>query len=187
MTEKGPSVDETMLVAVREAWASLAPTEKWRGRDTGWTATDLWTLSGLIYETQPAAVVIAGDLGGGGLPLYVGDLLDLNKRGKALAAEEMTAERRRYLPEHRRVQYLPVDLTSEGGAVAVEAFIRGAAPALVIATTEDAPYSTLPNLVTIGGYFITGYNPAIQAGFMPDPGRDPFGLSKRAWLMRVPA
>lgn len=178
--------DEAMMTAVREAWGALAPPEKWRGHDTGWSATDLWTLGSLLYETQPAAVIIAGDLTGGGLPVYVGDILDLNKRGKVLAAEGMSAERRRYLPEHRRVQYVARHLTDEGATSTAVEFVRGAAPVIIIATSEKAQYSDLPSLVTVGGYFITGLNPAIQKGFVPDPGRDPFDLSRRTWLMRVP-
>ncbi len=171
--------------AVRQAWRNLAPPEHWRGRQTGWSATDLWALSGVLHELQPALVIVAGNLCNGGLPLYVADLLDANHRGKVLAAAPMSREMQRAMPEHRRIQWVNADLTGE---VAGTVSRMAAAANPVVVLSDDAhPEGVLATAVTMGSYLVTAEVAAGEAPFEWDnPARDPMGLSNRAWLRRVP-
>lgn len=185
--------DGVMLQAVSDAWRRLAPRVTWRGVDTGWNALDLWILGELVHLVKPAVVVVAGGVGAGGLPWYLADCLDHNRRGKLLAGEAMGTERRRLLPEHRRIQWMDGDLLVEDFRTA-QRLSNGGDPVLVVA--DPARHRDLPEvagLVTIGSYLVVAGDVALEAGrfplhgFLPDPGRDPMGLSSCAWLLRVPA
>lgn len=172
--------DYSMKDAIRDAWASTAPTAAWRGVDTGINALDAWELGVVIHKLMPAAIVVAGGLGAGGLPLYLADMLDVNHRGKLIAAEPMSPERRRSLPDHRRVQWQ----TQDGWLSGAWSSLLGANPVLVVG--PDAPSAW--DAVTIGSYMVVprGAIGPIPPEFVPDLSRDPLGMSAMHWLLRVP-
>ncbi len=190
MTDPG-QVD--LREAVRGAWHSLAPPVTWRGRGTGWNALDLLELGEVVHRLLPAAVVVAGGLGEGGLPTFLADCLDNNRRGKLLAGESMGPECRRAMPEHRRIQWVPADLVVDDLRTA-ERLTAAANPVLVVASPAAlSDVAALASLTTVGSYLVIH---GVVAGesrhapedrFIQDPSRDPVGLSACSWLLRVPA
>ncbi len=181
-----------LQAAVRQAWRKMAPSATWRGMDTGWHALDLHTLGALVHRSKPAVVLMAGGLGAGGLGVFVGDLLDHNLRGKVVAGEVMGPERRRSLPEHRRVQWIASDLLVDDFRTA-QRLTHDGSPVLVVAcpsSTFVIEWQEVAGLVTVGSYLVLHgeSTDALTAGptFIPDLALDPAGLSACAWLLRVP-
>lgn len=179
--------------AVREAWKKLSPTTTWRGVPTGWNALDLMALGEVVHSTLPVVTVVAGGVGAGGLPLFLADCIDHNKRGKLLAGEKMGSERYVRLPAHRRIQWVSQDLLVEDFRTA-ERLTERAAPVLVVAdprTLHDV--QGLAGLVTPGSYLVVFGTTATESNHFPDQrflidqGRDPVGLSACSWLLRVPS
>lgn len=170
--------------ALRRAWQLMAPKANWRGVPTGWTALDLMGLAQLIHDVQPVVVVLAGDLGRGGLGFCIGDLLDLNQRGRVIAGEAMSRERAKMLPRHRRVQWVPVDLRKTD----VPERATAVANPVVVVVNGVAPPS-LAALPTTGSYLvqIKGANRYPEEGYVVVPSRDSEGLSDFDWLLRVPS
>lgn len=185
----------TLQEAVRRSWRTLAPVATWRGASTGWNALDLMALGQLVHRSLPALVVVAGGVGMGGMPLFVADCMDDNRRGKVVAGEKMGDERRRRLPQHRRLQWLPMDFLVEDVRTA-RRLADGAEPVIVVAAPSTALGGELQeaaDLVTVGSYLVVAGDVATEVGWSPperflvDPAQDPLGLSSCTWLLRVPA
>lgn len=177
--------------AVRAAWRDLAPSASWRGMDTGWHALDLLALAEVFHSLRPAVTILAGGIGAGGLPLFVADAVDRNRRGRLLAGEKMGRERYARLPEHRRIQWVPIDLLVEDFRTA-QRLAERASPVLVVAapaSSLDLEWEQLATLVTPGSYLVVAsvVMPDVPDLFVEDPSRDPAGLSACSWLLRLPS
>lgn len=186
-------MNEDMEAAVRKAWAALAPHATWRGWATRWNALDLLMLAEVVHALRPAAVVAAGGLGTGGLAWFLADCLDQNRRGTLLAGEKMGRERHRLMPTHRRIHWVPTDLLVDDLRTAERLTEKGD-PVLVVAAPPSASaVQQLSGLATPGSYLVVHGDVALELtrfpppNFLPDPTRDPAGLSACAWLLRVPA
>lgn len=185
-------MSEDLEWAIRDAWQRVAPRATWRGATTGVHALDLVALGELVHQVTPALVVVAGGIERGGLAHFLAGCLDDNKRGKLVAGESMSVERFRLLPEHRRIQWVSRDLMVEGFNTA-RRLTNGAAPVLVVAKpSRFLEVRDLASLVTVGSYLVVTGRVATEAayfpdpGFLPDPSRDPVGLSACTWLLRTP-
>lgn len=178
---------------IRSAWHRMTPFATWRGVSTGWNGLDLLTLGEVVHQSKPAVAVVAGGLGMGGVAWFVADCMEHNRRGKVLAGEKMGTERLRTMPEHRRIQWLPLDLLVDDFRTA-QRLTERAWPVLVV-TAPHALRDTeeLARLVTVGSHLVVHGDTAVEQNHYPrerfvlDLSRDPAGLSACSWLLRVPA
>ncbi len=170
-----------LQVAIREAFTTLAPNATWKGIPTGWHALDLWSLGELVQVLRPGLVVVDG-MGKGGLALYLGDLLDLNRWGRVQAWEGVDVATARRMPEHRRVQWIPFDLAGDSTVKILHA-TRDAGLMVLVATSNSAA-SVLRGLATPGSYLIQPLDTPVTGLFDEDHSRDPLGMSAHRWLAR---